>query len=465
MVEAKALVRAALATWALPTDVERLSDHDLLTGLGLDSVALIALTAELQQRADVVIDDELLFSPGLSIAMLAEAVTNTASGPAATATDVEVAGLGAVAPTGHGITELWESLLSGQAHRVPSPYPLPRAHLVGAVPGAGDAEITDPDRLFTLLWTAAEEALGDAGVTDRERIHLVVATTDTGGNALGHALDTARGSGGTRAGSPFVGTLARRAAAALGLGGSATVIGSASASGAVAVGHALDLLRSAEAEEVLVVGTDTVSRTAFHGLAALRTLSPLGCHPFSSERGGIAVSESAAALLLRRSGTASNGPSRGRLAGYGGSSRTTHLAAPEAAGIELAVRRALADAGIEPSDVSFVNTHGPGTKLGDVAETDALQAVFGAGLPGLPINSSKGVLWHCQGTAGVIESQVCLLSLAHQVLTPTTGTDPADPRFADLDIVREPRAHPARYALSVSCGLGGVNTALVWERA
>lgn len=98
--------------------------------------------------------------------------------------------------------------------------------------------------------------------------------------------------------------------------------------------------------------------------------------------------------------------------GYGASSLTSHLAAPEAGGIELAVRRALADAGITPPEVSFVNTHGPGTKLGDVAETEALRAVFGDHLPRVPLNSSKGVLWHCQGAAGVIESTVCLLSLA-----------------------------------------------------
>ncbi|WP_330322330.1 beta-ketoacyl synthase N-terminal-like domain-containing protein [Streptomyces anulatus] len=461
-----ALVREALATRAVRADVDRLTDEEPLLALGLDSVALIALTAELQQRTGAVIDDEVLFLPDLSIAALAEAI-----GPGAPAAErFEAAGLGVVAPTGHGVDALWDSLLDGTAHRVPVPYQPEGRHRAGVVPGATDEEITSPGRLLTLLLAAAEQALAEAGVADRTRVHLVVGTTDTGGSALTHAMDT----GPAPSGPAFVGNLARRAAAALGLGGSATVIGSASASGAVALGYALEALRSRDADEVLVVGADTVSETGFHGLAALRTLSPDGCRPFSSERRGIAISEAAAAVLLRRtdgppapdaSGSRGTSAAGGRLVGYGASSLTSHLAAPEAGGIELAVRRALADAGITPPEVSFVNTHGPGTKLGDVAETEALRAVFGDHLPRVPLNSSKGVLWHCQGAAGVIESTVCLLSLARGVITPTFGGEPFDERWAELDIVREPREASPRYALSVSCGLGGVNTALVWERA
>lgn len=482
MTEARALVRAALTTRIPPAEVEALGDHDPLHHLGLDSVALIALVAELQQNPGVQIEDEAVFAPDLSIASLAEAVA--ASGKATeTVPGAEVAGLGVVAPTGYGVEALWRGLLDGEAHRVPSPYERPRPFQVGVLPGARTEEITGPGRLVSLLVLAAEEALADAGTRDRAAVHLVVGTTDTGGNALTHALDGSGDEGGRAVDEAFVGTAARRGAAALGLGGSATVVGSASAAGAVALGHALDLLRAGEAEEVLVAGVDTISETGFHGLAALRTLGPQGCRPFSSERRGIGISEAAAAVLLRRTGTppataGESGPSpgparetgspapvRGRLAGYGASSLTTHLASPEAAGIELAVRRALDDAGLEPSDISFVNAHGPGTRLGDAAEADALRAVFGAGLRGIPLGSSKGVLWHCQGAAGVIESQVCLLSLARGVLTPTIGAEPLDPRFADLDIVREVREFPAVYALSVSCGLGGVNTALVWERS
>ncbi len=437
------LIRSLLAEKLGGDDVLRLGEDEPLAVLGVDSVTLISLAAELQQRNGVGIDDEVVLDPEVSIASLAAAAGTRA---------VHVAGAGVVAPTGAGVRALWDGLLTGRANRIDMPYRTRRPHRAGVLPGATADEVTGPDRLIGLVVVAAEEALAEAGEVDRSHVHLVVGTTDTGGNALGHALTTGKPVPGSLAG-----TLAARAAAELGLGGGATTVGSASASGAVALGHARDLLASGDAAEVLVVGADTVSETAFQGLAALRTLFPDGCRPFSSERGGIALSEGAAALLLRR------GRGAGSLAGYGASSLTTHPAAPEPAGIELAIRRALDDAGIEPRDVAFVNTHGPGTKLGDIAEMAALRAVFGADLPVL--TSSKGVLWHLQGGAGVVESLACLLSLRHQTITPTTGGAPLDPEWSDVDIPLVARPlDDARWALSISCGLGGVNTALVWGR-
>ncbi|MEU8191974.1 beta-ketoacyl synthase N-terminal-like domain-containing protein, partial [Micromonospora carbonacea] len=292
-----------------------------------------------------------------------------------------------------------------------------------------------------------------------EGVAAGVGGADDERDALGHAL---AGAGDDQ--SALAGWVAERAAEQLGLGAAVTV-GSASASGAVALGYARDLLLAGDAEEALVVGADTVSKSAFHGLAALRTLGVDGCQPFHEARRGIALSEAAAACLLRRP-VPGDDAVLGRLAGYGASSFTTHMAAPESAGIELALRRALAAAALAPGDVSFVNAHGPGTKLGDVAEMRALADVFGDRVRTLPINSVKGLLWHCQGAAGVIESLACLLSLRHGTLTPTTAAEPVDPQWREFDIVTKPRElADARSAVSVSCGLGGVNTAVVWERA
>ncbi|EEP70202.1 beta-ketoacyl synthase [Micromonospora sp. ATCC 39149] len=365
-------------------------------------------------------------------------------------------------PPGHGVAALWDGLLAERAHRLPMPYEAARGHRAGAVAGASAAEVVAPDRLLELVCLAADEALGGPDPGRRAGVTLVVGTTDTGGNALGHAL-----AGGGDDQAALAGWIAERAAERLGLGAAVTV-GSASASGAVALGYARDLLLAADAEEVLVVGADTVSKSAFHGLAALRTLGVDGCQPFHQARRGIALSEAAAACLLRRPGPGGPGDGAvlGRLAGYGASSFTTHMAAPESAGIELALRRALAAAALAPQDISFVNAHGPGTKLGDVAEMRALADVFGDRVRTLPINSVKGLLWHCQGAAGVIESLACLLSLRHGTLTPTTAAEPVDPEWREFDIVTKPRElADARSAVSVSCGLGGVNTAVVWERA
>ncbi|SCL17999.1 beta-ketoacyl synthase N-terminal-like domain-containing protein [Micromonospora inyonensis] len=460
--DAAALVREVLMGRVSGIDDPRLiAEDEPLALLGVDSVTLISLAADLQHRYGVTIEDEVVLAPNVSIASLAAALTGRPIEVPAT-DEIMVVGTGVVAPTGRSVEELWDALLTERAHRVDAPYPTSRRYRVGAVPGAPSDRLTAPDRLMELLVAVAEQALVGLDDTDRRTVHLVVGTTDTGGNALGDALDRKR-----PCGDALVATVADRAAQSLRVGGGATTVGSASASGAVALGHAQELLRAGEAEQVLVVGVDSVSASAFHGLAALRTLATDGCRPFSRDRKGIGVSEAAAAILLR-GGVSQAGPAgapSGRLAGYGASSWTTNLVAPESAGIELAVRRALAEAAIDVTDVAFVNTHGPGTRLGDTAEIQALRSVFGDRLPHTPLNSSKGLLWHCQGAAGVIESLVCLLCLEHGTVTPTTAGTPLDPAWSELDIVTSPRAVTGRYALSISCGLGGVNTALIWEAA
>ncbi|MDG4818971.1 beta-ketoacyl synthase N-terminal-like domain-containing protein [Micromonospora sp. WMMD956] len=452
-------VRELLARYRDPAQVDGLGDDEPLAVLGIDSVTLITVAAELHQRWDVTIADDAVLDPAASVASLAAAAVAPGGAGDRTGGRLDVVGMGVVAPTGLGVPALWDGLLAERAHRLPMPYDAARGHRAGAVAGASAAEVVAPDRLLDLVCLAAGEALGGLDPGRRAGVTLVVGTTDTGGNALGHAL---AGAGDDQ--SALAGWVAERAAEQLGLGAAVTV-GSASASGAVALGYARDLLLAGDAEEALVVGADTVSKSAFHGLAALRTLGVDGCQPFHEARRGIALSEAAAACLLRRP-VPGDDAVLGRLAGYGASSFTTHMAAPESAGIELALRRALAAAALAPGDVSFVNAHGPGTKLGDVAEMRALADVFGDRVRTLPINSVKGLLWHCQGAAGVIESLACLLSLRHGTLTPTTAAEPVDPQWREFDIVTKPRElADARSAVSVSCGLGGVNTAVVWERA
>lgn len=366
---------------------------------------------------------------------------------------VAVTGLGVCGPGGVGAAALWEALATGKAHHPPiTDFDATGATLAaaGQVPGhtGGDGVW----RALDLAETAVLEALD--GV-DRERVALVLGTTDPGvvPPRPGH----------------FTGDLAGACAERTGLGGEALTIANASASGAAAIAVARDLVALGEAPAAVVGGADAVTDMAFLGLNSLRTLGPEGCRPFSTERRGIGVSEGAAVLRLEpldALGPQSAAP-LAVLAGCGLTNATGHLAAPGAEGIELAVRLALADAGLSPEDIDFVNTHGPGTRRGDTAEIEALRAVFGARLSSIPVNSVKGVLWHLQGGAGAVEAMTCVLSLARGAVTPTWGAEPVDPICADLDLVLEdgPRPVPGlRTALSVSCGLGGMNTALVFRR-
>ncbi|MFI1104059.1 beta-ketoacyl synthase N-terminal-like domain-containing protein [Streptomyces melanogenes] len=366
---------------------------------------------------------------------------------------VAVTGLGVCGPGGVGVPALWEALATGKAHRPPlTGFDASGATLgaAGHVPGdiAGDGVW----RALDLAETAVREALDDV---DREQVALVLGTTDPGvvPPRPGH----------------FTGDLAGACAERTGLGGEALTIANASASGAAAIAVARDLVALGEAPAAVVGGADAVTDMAFLGLNSLRTLGPEGCRPFSTERRGIGVSEGAAVLRLEPYDEAAPDTATplAVLAGCGLTNATGHLAAPGADGIELAVRLALADAGLAPEDIDFVNTHGPGTRRGDTAEVEALRAVFGPRLSSIPVNSVKGVLWHLQGGAGAVEAMACVLSLTHGAVTPTWGAEPVDPICADLDLVLEdgPRRLPGlRTALSVSCGLGGMNTALIFRR-
>ncbi|MEV7196961.1 beta-ketoacyl synthase N-terminal-like domain-containing protein [Streptomyces sp. NPDC093510] len=365
---------------------------------------------------------------------------------------VAVTALGVCSPGGVGVSALWEALATGRAHHPPiTEFDVEGATLgsAGQVPchtGADGAW-----RALDLAESAVREALDGVDDGGRDRTALVLGTTDPGvvPAVPGH----------------LAGDLAAACAERTGLGGEAVTVANASASGAAAIAVARDLVAVGDAPAAVVGGADAVTDMAFLGLNSLRTLGPEGCRPFSTERRGIGLSEGAAVLRLEPLDDAAE--PLAVLAGCGLTNATGHLAAPGADGIEQAVRIALADAGLEPDDVDFVNTHGPGTRRGDTAEVTALRAVFGPRLSSVPVNSVKGVLWHLQGGAGAVEALACVLSLTHRAVTPTWGAEPVDPICADLDLVLGdgPRHVPElRTALSVSCGLGGMNTALVLRR-
>jgi 3-oxoacyl-(acyl-carrier-protein) synthase len=365
-----------------------------------------------------------------------------------------VTGLGVCGPFGSGTDALWDALCTGQAHR-PQISSFDATGATNTCAGA----LPEPDagadrwRALDLAERAADDALAGVPASIRRRTALVLGTTDPG------LVPPRRGG--------LAGDLAAECAKRLGLGGEAITVASASASGAVAIAVGRDIVATGAAPVALVGGADAVTDMAFHGLNSLRTLGPEGCRPFSTERRGIGVSEGAAVLrlepLAERDGPSAQ-PGWARLLGCGLTNATDHLAAPGAEGIELAIRRALDDAGVGIEEVSFVNAHGPGTRRGDTAEVDALRAVFSSRLSAIPVNSVKGVLWHLQGAAGAIEALACVLSLHHRTVTPTWGAEPVDPAFHDLDLVVDssPRTIPGLHVgVSVSCGLGGINTALV----
>ncbi|GAB3213765.1 beta-ketoacyl-[acyl-carrier-protein] synthase family protein [Marinactinospora endophytica] len=374
-------------------------------------------------------------------------------------TETVVTGRGACSPAGPDVHSLWRGLCEKRAcirdieHFDTSTASLHRA---GFVPGP-DERPDSPGRTLELAVRAARQAVREAAPPPSHRTAVVLGSTEP-----------TTTDGGTQ--GLFPGLLASRCAEALSVTGEAVTVASASASGALGISMGRDMLRAGDADTVLAGGADAVTETAFLGLNSLRTLSPHGCRPFTRDRRGIGVSEGAGLLHLERRDSAEARGARVHavLAGAGVTNMTDHLATPRATGVRVAVERALVDAGMDPDEVDLVNAHGPGTRQGDRVEIEALREVFGARTAEIPVVSSKSVLWHLQGAAGAIEALICVLCLERDAITPTRITGALDPAYADLDLVDHDGARPAprlRAALSVSCGLGGLNVALLFRSA
>ena len=256
--------------------------------------------------------------------------------------------------------------------------------------------------------------------------------------------------------------LAADLAAAHQIAGPVQCVSAACISGLLAVQQGTALIRRGLADLVLVVGVDLISEFVLAGFNSLKSLDPEGCRPFDKTRIGLSLGEGAGAVVLVRRDLLS-GPAV-LVAGCGSSNDANHLTGPsrDGAGLALAITRALAKAGVAPDAIDYVNAHGTGTPYNDNMESLALRTVFGGRVP--PFSSSKGLLGHTLGAAGILETILCLAALEAQLLPGTPRLRERDP-VAPESLVHEPRAVSGlRRILKINCGFGGTNAALVLER-
>jgi 3-oxoacyl-[acyl-carrier-protein] synthase II len=246
---------------------------------------------------------------------------------------------------------------------------------------------------------------------------------------------------------------------------------SACAAGSQALGEGLRLLREGRAEVVVAGGAEPLlSYTYYLGFAILGALSrryaspETASRPFDRKRNGFVIGEGAAVLVLETlAGARARGrPILGEILGYGDSSdgyRITDMH-PEAEGAVQAMRAAIADAGLGPDDVEYVNAHGTSTPINDPTETLACKRVFGDRAYQVPVSSNKSMIGHTIGAAGAIEALLTLEGMRRGVLLPTINQEAKD-RRCDLDYVpNEARAAEHHVALSNSFGFGGQNACL-----
>jgi 3-oxoacyl-[acyl-carrier-protein] synthase II len=334
-------------------------------------------------------------------------------------------------------------------------------------------QINHLDRAGKMLLLAAHEAWRQAGWDAAENLPLVLGTT-AGGMTLGEAYyrqavqqPSRHRQQATRAVFYQPQVQARLMLDALGCNGPVTIISNACASGANAIGHAFDLIRSGQAERVVAGGYDALGELVFSGFDSLQALSPTICRPFDAHRDGLALGEGAAVVNLETLESARRRGAEilGELTGYASAIDQHHLTQPHPQGsTTLAVmKQACANARVTPGEIDYLNAHGTGTVLNDSSEASAISAWAGARAANLPVSSTKASIGHLLGGAGAVEAVVCLMTLREQWLPPEIEFETPDPA-CKFPVVQKPQDARVNVALSNSFGFGGVNATLILRR-
>jgi 3-oxoacyl-[acyl-carrier-protein] synthase II len=329
------------------------------------------------------------------------------------------------------------------------------------------------DRASRLLLWAADEAWKQSGWQPSDKLPVVLGTT-SGGMALGEAYyrqaiatPHSHRRQPTRVAHYQAQSQALTLAHAFGFRGSLTIIANACASGANAIGHAWELLRNGVSERVLTGGYDGLCQLVFAGFDSLQALSPTQCRPFDARRDGLALGEGAAVLALETLASALQRGAEilGEIVGYGSALDTHHLTQPNPQGdAALASMTAAAQsAGISPTEIDYINAHGTGTPMNDIAEANAINRWAGARAATLPVSSTKSSIGHLLGAAGAVETLICMMALREQWLPPTSTLQVPDPACT-FPVVQKPTGAKVEYALTNSFGFGGANASLILRR-
>jgi 3-oxoacyl-[acyl-carrier-protein] synthase II/nodulation protein E len=240
-------------------------------------------------------------------------------------------------------------------------------------------------------------------------------------------------------------------------------ISTACASATHAMGLAFHMVRSGMATAAITGGHEAPLSFGFYrAWDSMRVVSPTRCRPFSADRDGMTLGEGAAIFAIETldSALARNAKIYGEIVGFGMSADASHITQPQADGAATAMRKALADGNISPSEVGYINAHGTGTQANDATESAAIHQVFGAHAPHIPISSTKALHGHAIGASGALEALATVLGLQEGRLPQTAGVTTPDPSLNVDVIINEPRATGPTIALSNSLAFGGLNAVI-----
>jgi len=403
---------------------------------------------------------------------------------------VVVTGIGAICPVGLTVTETWDSIVAGRSGIASITRFDAREYettFAGEVKGfdaaehLGKKESRRLDRFSQFAVVATREAMTMSGLSitseNAHRVGVLIGSAMGGMETIDQGAETLLTSGPRRLNPFFVPMMLANMASgtvsiAIGATGPNMATVSACASSSHAIGEGAEMIRSGRADVIVAGGTEApVTRLGVAGFNAMGALSrrnddPAGAsRPFDAGRDGFVMAEGAAVLVLE---SAEHASERGAamlatIAGYGSTDDAHHMVQPAPGGIgaAAAMRAALVDAGVDASDIDYINAHGTSTQLNEKLETAAIKAAFGEAARNVMISSTKSMTGHLLGAAGALEAAICVLAMRDGIAPPTINMTDADPD-CDLDYVPNvARRQPISFALTNSLGFGGHNVALV----
>lgn len=411
-------------------------------------------------------------------------------GAMGTRQSVVITGMGVVSPIGASVAQVASALLETRSgiREIQVP-PLRRAYPAGVV--AVDPKTAFPalelvylDRCQQLALVAARDALRNAGL-DRmaqfgNRAGLYYGNVN-GGGATAQASYRQLLCEGMQAASPYtlMSVMQNGGAAQIsirhGITGPVHTHGSACAASGAAIGEAARAIRDGYLDIAVAGGAEAPLTAAmlcgFEGARALARIDAtdiaLSCRPFDARRSGLVLGEGAAFLVLEseRHARERGASCLARLAGYGIAADAHHIAKPHATGQASAIRMALDDAGLAPGQLQYLNAHGTATRGGDRVEASAIRSVFGSGGAAVPVSSTKAIHGHMLGAASAMECIVSVIAISEGLLPATAGLGQPDPdcllnHIANASLTKQ----DVRSAMSLSCGFGGTNVALIFCR-
>jgi nodulation protein E len=397
---------------------------------------------------------------------------------------VVISGMGAVSAAGLGVEALWSAVREGRSQirplRLERPYG-GRIKIAAQVPDLDIASLLEPEiRPFCDPFTqfaviAADEAMAQAGFARKDiagpRTGVVIGSGIGGSTTIDNEAYKAYALN-ERADPLTVPRLIPSAAPTM-LGmryscnGPTFTIASACSSASQAIGVGMQMVRSGAVDRAIVGGAEAaVINGSIRTWEVLRVLTPDLCRPFSIGRNGMTLGEGAAVFILE---TLEAAQARGHaplceLAGYGTTSDAFDPLRPNVEGPATAMAEALADAGLEPADIDYLNAHGTGTYANDITESEAILRVFGERGRVLPVSSTKPIHGHALGASGGLELVSTIFALRAQIAPPTINFKGPDPKCPVDPVPHEARRTTIRAAMSNSFAFGGINAVLVVKR-